>query len=157
MAPNNSKSKLVLSVFVILLVVLLGAAVILSVFKTPAKNSPATQKSSGPAPVYAPKGQLTAGFPKELSLDQKAAVSQSYAITYDQAQKSYSAVFVSDQKIAALHALYKTYFTKNGWQILNESTKGLDGLYARKGQTDVNLTILSKDQQSQVTIIYALQ
>ena len=65
---------------------------------------------SGPAPVYAPQGQLTPGLPKELILDPQAQIGTSYSINYDPTTNQYTARWTSSSSVATLYNEYKTYF-----------------------------------------------
>ena len=106
--------------------------------------------------VYAPKGQLTGGFPKDLILDNAAQISDSYSINYDASTNQYTADWSSNSSMATLDAMYKNYFAQNGWKIVNdaENVSTWRGLYATKGSTDANVTISSKGKGSEVSISY---
>ena len=110
-------------------------------------------------PVYAENGRIASGFPKELILDERGSVSNSYAINYDQNLKQYTTEFDSEQSMEELYDAYRAYFEESGWTIVNAITKypGSRGLYAKKGQTDASVAILDNDRSSKVVISYVVK
>jgi len=109
-----------------------------------------------PAPVYAPKGELVRGFPKELVLDQKGIVSGSYYVNYSTSLNQYTAVFDSTEPMLSLFSQYKDYLSKNGWTITNEITKyeTSRGLYAVKGAADASVAIIEQAKSREVTVSF---
>ncbi len=109
--------------------------------------------------VYAAKGEITPGFPKELILDERASLAQSYAIAYDQNLNQYTVAFDSDQSMSALYDAYLSYFKENGWTMVNAIAKypASRGLYAKKGTADASVAILEKDSSAQVIVSYVVK
>lgn len=103
---------------------------------------------SGPVPVFAPQGQLTPNFPKQLMLDPEAQVSTSYAINYDPTTNQYTAEWTSSSSLASLYGDYQKYFADNGWTITNQSgataASKLAVLYAATTTANVNVTLVAK-------------
>ncbi|GEM_PF-4254932 len=113
------------------------------------------QPAVTPKPVYAPAGELTPGFPKDLILDDAAKVSNSYTIGYNAALNQYTAIFNSEKSAADLSDSYKSYFSKNGWTIVNQTTGASSrGIYAKKSNLIVSVSILTKDKSRQVAVSY---
>jgi len=117
---------------------------------------PPSGPSSGSTPVYAPQGELVAGFPTELILDTSAKTTQSYSINYSSSTDQYTANFSSGQSMLALYGAYKTYLTQNGWTITNDmhSYTSSRGLYATKGNADASAAIVDQGATRQVTVTY---
>lgn len=109
-----------------------------------------------PPLVYAPQGQLAAGFPKELILDSKAKLSASYAVGYDRNLNQYTANYSSDEPMLAIFSQYKDYFKNNGWTITNEVAqyKTSRGIYAKKDKNDVSVAIVDAKQSRQIIVSY---
>jgi hypothetical protein len=121
------------------------------------KLQPKSQTAS-PAPVFAPQGQLTPNFPKQLMLDPQAQVNSSYAINYDPTTNQYTAEWTSSSSLAVLYGDYQKYFGDNGWTITNQSgVKGaskLAVLYAATSSANVNVTLVTQGKSSSATISY---
>ncbi len=120
---------------------------------------PPAPASFNPPLVYAAKGELTPGFPKELILDDGAKLSDSYSIAYDANLKQYTATFDSQKSMKDLFALYQSYFPKNEWMITNQITKYTTsrGLYAKKNNDEIGVAIISGDNANQVVISYVVK
>jgi hypothetical protein len=141
-----------------------GVAVVAAVIAVwlawkPAANSPAAGPTGAVnVPVYAPQGQLTPNFPKELILDPQAQVESSYSINYDTSTNQYTAQWNSSSSLLSLYNKYKTYFGGNGWAITNSS--GATGvsmigvIYATNASANVNMTVLKQGSGAGVTISY---
>ena len=116
------------------------------------------KKPTGPVPVFAPQGQLTPNFPKQLMLDPQAQVNSSYSINYDPTTNQYTAEWTSSSSLAALYGDYQTYFGNNGWTITNQSgvkaVSKLAVLYAATTTANVNVTLVSRGKGSDATISY---
>jgi hypothetical protein len=114
-----------------------------------------------PMPVFAPQGQLTPGFPKELVLDPQAQVNNSYSINYSSSTNQYTAEWVSSSSLVTLYGNYKTYFGQSGWTITNSSDvvagSKLGVLYAATSSAKVNVTLVSQKSGSDVTVTYVAQ
>jgi hypothetical protein len=131
-------------------VVVILAVILIFVWK------PTSKPAGAPAPVYAPQGQLTPQFPKQLILDTSAAVNGSYSIGYSSSTNQYTAEFNSSSSMATEYASYKQYFSSNGWTLTNDITKypTSRGLYASNASADAAIGIVSVGSGSQVTISY---
>jgi hypothetical protein len=137
--------------------------VIFAVRGKPKEDKNGEQRAAFPpaqsAVVYAAKGEITPGFPKELILDTRASLTSSYAINYNESLNQYTTAFDSEQSMAALYDIYLAYFQQDGWTIVNAITKypTSRGLYAKKGNTDASVAILDKDDLAQVMISYVVK
>jgi hypothetical protein len=110
-------------------------------------------------PVYAPKGQLTTGFPKELILGDSSALAQSYTTNYSSSTNQYVAIFNSGNPIGLLYSDYTSYFAANGWTIANTTTPSstlLRGLYAVKANAVAAVSIEEQGANRQVIVSYSL-
>jgi hypothetical protein len=123
---------------------------------TPMPAPASTPPSSGPTPTYAPKGQVVAGFPKELILDPDAQTSNSYAIKYSSSINQYTAEWSSKASMQSLFTKYQDYFKNNQWTITNTgaSQPSFRGLYAKKGNTEGSVAISMQNNVTQVTVGY---
>ena len=144
-------------VWVGVVVVVLG--VVVALVWPRSKPSGPTTSTNGPAPVYAPQGQLTPEFPKQLILDSAAAVNQSYSIGYSSSTNQYTAQFNTSSSVATLYASYKKYLPANGWTITNDIAKYAQsrGIYASNASSDVMVAILAQGSGSQVTVTYIIK
>ncbi len=149
-------SKLAGNFALVIFLVAVGAAAALVVFHKKAPAAP-SGKTTQPSPSYAPKGELTPGFPKELILDNKAAPGGSYAVNYGTGPSLRTTSFDSNKSMLSLFNLYKTYFKDNGWIITNEVTKYKDsrGLYAIKSREVASVAISDNGKTRQVVVNYA--
>ena len=122
---------------------------------------PLPPQASGPPPVYAPQGQIIAGFPKELILDHNVQASNSYAINYSSSTNLYVVQWNSSSSVAGLYNAYLAYLPTHGWTITNRFTNRPDlrGFYAVKNSAsssaNVNITITTLGTGSQVSVGYA--
>jgi len=109
-------------------------------------------------PVYAPSGKLVGGFPTELILDKQAQVDKSYTINYQENIKQYTASFNSGQSAQTLFDQYKIYFENTQWQITNQTNlPNVFGLYAKKDNFEVNVTIVPINETAKVTLGYLVK
>ncbi len=138
-------------------VVVVVLAVVLAFVWRPSSKQPAS--SGGPAPVFAPQGQLVPQFPKSLILDSNAAISGSYSINYSSSTNQYTAEYDSSSTMASLYAQYKQYLPANGWAITNNITKysSSRGLYASNASSDVSVAIVSQVNGSRAIITYLIK
>jgi hypothetical protein len=129
------------------------AVIVFVMWKLTAKPKP-----TGPVPVFAPQGQLTPNFPKQLILDPQAQVNSSYSINYDPTTNQYTAEWTSSSSLASLYGDYQKYFGDNGWTITNQSgvktASKLAVLYAATTTANVNVTLVTQGQGSDATISY---
>ncbi len=121
--------------------------------------APASGPSTVGVPVYAPKGELTPGFPKALILDSAAVLGTSYSINYSATTNQYTAAWNSSSSIDSLYNTYKTYLPANGWTIVNENTKypAARGLYAQNASSDVSVAIWAQSKDSQIIVTYLVK
>jgi hypothetical protein len=134
-------------VIVVMLVVVIGALAWWEI---------ASQRH-GALPVFAPAGQLIAGFPKELVLDPAAQISKSYAINYSSSTNQYTANWISSSSIDDLYREYLSYFASHGWAVINSSTNttAFRGIYAVTATEDTNIVINSSGKDGlAVTLSY---
>lgn len=114
--------------------------------------------ATGPVPVFAPQGQLTPNFPKQLMLDPQAEVNTSYSINYDPSTNQYTADWTSSSSLASLYGDYQKYFGDNGWTITNQSGAAagskLAVLYAATTTANVNVTLVSQGGHTDATVSY---
>ncbi len=157
-------AKLSKSTGVFALVILLLAAVIAVIVfvalrgKAPAPAAmPVGKPTAQPLPAYAPPGELTPGFPKELILGGEATSSGSYAINYGSGPSLRTASFGSAKSMLSLFNLYKTYFRSNGWTVVNEITKYQNsrGLYAVKSGAVSSVSIIDNGKTREVVVSYS--
>jgi hypothetical protein len=116
------------------------------------------KKSAAPVPVFAPQGQLTPNFPKQLMLDPEAQVNTSYAINYDPTTNQYTAEWTSSSSLASLYGDYQKYFSDNSWTITNQSgvkaASKLAVLYAATTTANVNVTLVARGGGADATVSY---
>lgn len=115
-------------------------------------------QTRGPVPVYAPQGQTVQGFPKQLILDNAAAVVNSYSVTHSASSSQYTAQWNSSSSVTALYNAYKQYFSANGWTIVHDVTQYANAraLYATNASSDVSVSVTSagKESGTQVSLTY---
>lgn len=145
----------------VVLAVAIAAAVV--VFLRPAPRAPGGGANSAPepagpvgVPAYAPQGEVTPGFPKQLILDSSAAVTQSYAIHYSSSTNQYTAQWNSSSSMTALCDAYKQYLSANGWTITNDITQYAvsRSLYAENASSDVAVSIVKASEGTQISVTY---
>ena len=137
------KGSAVIAVLVVL--VLLGGGFL--AWKYLPKNNPGNTPA---APVYAPKGTLSGEFPKNLILDQNAAVTKSYSMG-DQNTAEWDSPSSAD----ALFKMYQSYFkASNGWLITKVSTssKMFEGIYAVSSSSEANVVFASNGSSTHVVM-----
>jgi len=134
-----------------IVVVVLGIALI-ATWKAPQPSD----STSGPAATYAPQGQLTPQFPKELVLDTSATIDQSYSLNYASDTNQYTADWASDNAPNNVLNDYQTYFTSAGWTISASPTgdPNIQGLSASTSTGYALVTITPQGTGSQVTVTY---
>jgi len=115
--------------------------------------------ASGPVPVFAPQGQLTPSFPKELIIDSNAAISGSYSINYSSSTNQYTASYDSSSTVSALYKDYQAYLSANNWVTTGSLTTHptFDVLAATQGNNQLQVMIATKNKGSQVTITYVVK
>jgi hypothetical protein len=138
-------------------IVVLG--VVIFIFEKTSNKAPvASMNATSSTVVYAPQGQLTPQFPKDLLIGAVTStlVNSSYAINYSSSTNQYTVVFSASSSMAVLYADYTHFFITNYWQITNKITKypTSRGLYAQNASSDVAVAIIEKGKGSEVTITY---
>ena len=129
---------------------------------TPPSPAPsATPPTPPPTPplVYAIKGELAPGFPKELILDDSAKLADSYSISYEASLKQYTATYTSQKSISDLFTLYQNYFTKNNWTFVNQVTKypTSRGMYVTDSTNEAGVAILMQGSSTKVMVSYIVK
>lgn len=152
---NNSR-QIWVWVGVAVVVVAVAAAFI---WKPAPTTQPPTATSTSPAPVYAPQGQLVPEFPKDLIIDDTAAISGSYSIGYSSTTNQYTAQFNSSSTVTALYNQYKTYLAAHNWTITGSLTTRptFDAISASQGSSTLQVVISKMSKGSQVTITYVVK
>lgn len=143
----------------VIVVVVVIAGVAWHVSHNGGANSPS---STGPVAVHAPAGQLIAGFPPSLILDQAAQVNNSYSINYSSSTNQYTAEWISSSSLASLYAAYENYAQANNWAIVNQADyPTLKGLYATNASSSAAINVIitpaPQGSGSQVSISYVAQ
>jgi len=142
----------------IVVAVAILAGIILYVSLRNGPSAPAAQPSTTAlgSPAFAPKGELVSGFPKELILDNSAAITGSYSINYSSSTNQYTAEWNSSSSMSALYDAYKAYLPAHDWSILNDITKfpTSRGFYVRNASSDVSVAIIAQGNGAQVVLTY---
>jgi hypothetical protein len=114
---------------------------------------------SGITPVYAPQGQVVPGFPKQLILDNAAAVSNSYSVNYSASANQYTVQWNSSSSMTTLYTAYKAYLPANGWTITNNiiTPANFRGLYATNASSVISIAMNTQGKGSQVIITYVVK
>ncbi|HUC02136.1 MAG TPA: hypothetical protein VMA75_04540 [Candidatus Paceibacterota bacterium] len=120
---------------------------------------PKAPVASGPAPVYAPQGQLVSQFPKDLILDTNAAVGGSYSIAYSTSTNQYTAEYDSSSSMATLFGDYEAYLSNSNWQLTGSLTTQptYEVLTATQGADQLQVVIESEGSGSHATITYLVK
>jgi len=127
---------------------------------TPVVVAPApapAPKASGPAPIYATQGTLVSGFPKALLLDSRATLMNSFSISYSSTTNETTGVWASNAPVSSTFSLYQFYFSKNGWKIIEQTsrgnTRGISAVNA-SSSTSASVVIEAAAKGSTITISY---
>lgn len=103
--------------------------------------------------VRAEPNEVAEGFPKELVLNSKIEITESYSATYPNSPaKQVTVEFTSSKSADKNFDFYKNWAETNGWQIINaDRTKPpVYSLYLKKPGEQVNITI----NKGTITISY---
>jgi hypothetical protein len=113
-------------------------------------------RRASPRAAFAPAGQLTAGFPKDLILGQAATLGESYAINYSPAMNQYTANWTATSSLDDLYRQYTAYFISHGWKITNANItlSTLRSIYAATSTADANVVITSGKGGLKVSVSY---
>jgi hypothetical protein len=151
MQDNRKGNALVIVGIVVL-------AIIVILFFVWKPTQPQGTSSQLGVPTYAPAGQLTPQFPKELILDSAAQISSSYVINYSSSSSQYTAEWSSSSSMASLYTRYLNYFPRNGWVVVSKkSSATLDGVSAARGYVNANVAIFPKNNATEVVVSYTMQ
>jgi hypothetical protein len=126
------------------------------------KQKPVAPVVTGPVPVFAPKGQLTPNFPKDLIIDSSAAIGGSYSINYSSSTNQYTAGYTSSSTVSTLYKDYQSYLTQHNWTVTGSLTTHptFDAIAATQGNNQLQVVISTQGGQnkgSQVTITYVVK
>jgi hypothetical protein len=141
----------------VILAIVIVAGLALVVLNKRAPAVPPAGPAVAPQPVLtsAPKGETIAEFPKELILDKAAEVGSSYSLSYNANLNQYSASYVSKIAMGELFDMYKSYYQKNGWTIVNETKYSASrGLYAIQGALESSAGIFDEGKTRNVIVNY---
>lgn len=151
---HTPSSKLIIALIIVVVV----AAIMGALYFNFSKFQEETETVRTGMPVYAAHGEVTAGFPKELILDDAARVQESYTISYNDRLKQYTVSFSSSKNAAVLLSEYRNYLQNDGWEIINETNlPNIKGVYGRKEFSSVNVVIRANALSSAVDITYVLE
>ena len=140
---------------VIILAAIAGAAIWLTANKdifpsAPSSQQPASQEqnqqgqpANTPTIKQAEAGQLPEGFPADLPLNGKTAISQSSSVAYPNSKaKQSTVVFTSAKTMKENYGYYTQWASDNGYTIINKADESnFKFVYLRKGNEDINVTI----------------
>ena len=145
----QNKNKALIWVGVVAVVVVIVVALVWK---------PGSKPAASTGPTHAPMGQIVAGFPTQLVLDNQAQVNNSYSLDYASTTQ-YTTQINSSSSVAANFASYQSYFNSNGWTIINlsQSSPTVEGIFAKNATAGATVTIVAEGKGSQVTITYAAQ
>jgi len=103
-----------------------------------------------PTIIQSSPGEVVEGFPKELTLNSKTEITQSYSATYPNSSvKQETVIFTSSKDIKTNYNFYLDWSKQNNWSVINSSEEDkVSSLYLRKGLEDINITITA----AQITI-----
>ena len=130
--------------------------VIILLFVWHPSSSPTQAPIPPGTPVYAPQGQVTAGFPKNLILDTAVQVSNSYSINYSTSTNQYTAAWNSSSSMTAETSAYQAYLQANGWTVTpNPVTQSnVRALGASNASAILLVNVVAQGKGSQVTVTY---
>ena len=103
--------------------------------------------------------EMPVGFPKEIPLNGKTKVIESYDAAYAQNQNIKQATinFESSKSIKENYDFYSKWAKDNKWEIKDSKQENPMSLYGQKNQTILNITIIPKtspNTKSEVNITY---
>lgn len=128
------------------------------------RQKPIVEKLPNPQNnIVAPKitralpAEIAEGFPKNLALNSKIEITESYSATYPNSSAKQATVeFISSKTPNANKNFYIQWAKDNGWDIVNSSEgDSISFLYFKKGFEQINITIRAsvKDAKSSDIII----
>jgi hypothetical protein len=115
------------------------------------------KKAGAPGiPLFAPDGQVVAGFPQDLLLDSGGSITKSYSIPNGATTSQYTVEWISSSSPSSLLAGYLIYFSGNGWRIINQSSDAgpVQSVYAASASGTANLSITSQGFGSDAVLSY---
>jgi hypothetical protein len=157
-------------VLVITVLVILGIAVLLFIYKgtyllkdsqiTEGVNATSSQAFEPVKQSFTQK--LPDGFPTGIPLPQGVNLSQSYSLDYSNAsssKKQFTVVFGSKKTIEENYNTYSAFLKKDEWNIISENAStSISSLYATKAdfaaqsKQDINITISNESDLSTTTV-----
>ncbi len=136
--PNQKK---------IFFIALAAAVIVLAVWiilSLPAgKNGQKEENIVTPQITQTLEGALPEGFPTDIPLNGKTAITQSYSATYPNSTAKQATIsFTSSKSSKDNFAFYKKWASDNEWQIINQTDQdAIKSLYLKKDNSDINLVI----------------
>lgn len=122
-----------IAIVVGVLIVVVGAYVVSSVFLAPAENVPERKDFGQEKP---------ANFPTDIPIEVDAQVEQSYGLNEQTGEEQLTFVFLSRKSVEENYDLYLAFLKGADWDVLNmHEDPALSALYGTKEQYDINVTI----------------
>jgi hypothetical protein len=145
-APKRTSHRKLIIWLVVLLLVLFGALWIAD--KAPSVvdmgDDTTTEIAPGETLTTAPTGEVIAGFPSELILEDGVVASESYSIAYTEGSVSQPVVsYLSKKTLEQNIEAYGAYLSLNEWIVSHEATADdapVTFYYATKNNADLNIT-----------------
>lgn len=153
---NNNKNKFILLGVVVLVV---AAAVAGGAWWWMGNREVVSEIAPGETLITAQTGNVVSEFPKELILEEGAALAASYRVDYSSTGVA-QPVAIYDSKLTLENNLtaFRAYFAQNGWNLAQEGDAAqlpVTFIYARNDKADANVTFESaEDGKVRVTIAY---
>ena len=117
--------------------------------------------SPGLIKTTAREGQVVAGFPSELLVEEGVAISESYTISYVDNDMTQPVVrYTSDFDLADNVSFYRSFFNNTeGWSIRRdadpEASSNVTSIYAIGTEGDANVTFVGKEAGAvEVSVAY---
>jgi hypothetical protein len=160
---NKSNSSRVVVYIIIVIVLLLAIWWIMGASQNgilDRDGEEVTEIAPGETLRRAGDGELVAGFPREMILEEGVVANESYSINYsnqnlNQPVVSYTSALTLEENID----LYDAYLRGNNWDITHEATLAeapVTFFYAEKDNKSLNLTFNAQGDDVQVTMALAI-
>ena len=146
--------------FLLAVVIILIFAYIFFIGSTLEKPQSKLDNIVTPNITEAPPQEIAEGFPKDLPLNSKISITQSYEATYPNSSAEHATVeFISSKSAEVNYNFYLKWAKNNGWDVINSSDNGgfVSFLYFRKVSEQINITIRASAKtatSSDITISY---
>jgi len=146
---DNRKGNIWVWVGIVIVVVIVVLLFVWKPTKAPTVVPPGT-------PVHAPQGQVVAGFPQNLILDNAAQVGNSYSVNYSSSTNQYTAAWNSSSSLTVETAAYQKYLQANGWKVTPNPVRQatIRALSASNSAAILLVNIVAQGTGSQVTVTY---